>query len=190
MANNGFDFVRELLRLGNEEITFSVRGGVPGGKRPLCLTFSSHPQYHNCTQPYPDPILAGRFSRTLTLPLTSTPIINLILTLPLTIHSLSPRLPLRRSHPLISPLQADLAAHDHCWRPALNFSLSRYPAYYRSWVTNADEYEGLGSYSWNLQALNATRARGLGFKLNWDLSGTFMPYDGLFLPYQVVLAGG
>lgn len=24
----------------------------------------------------------------------------------------------------------------------------------------------------------------VGFKTNWDLSGTFMPYDGLFYPYQ------
>ena len=25
----------------------------------------------------------------------------------------------------------------------------------------------------------------VGFKTNWDLGGTFMPYDGLFYPYQV-----
>ena len=23
----------------------------------------------------------------------------------------------------------------------------------------------------------------IGFKTNWDLSGTWVPYDGLFLPY-------
>jgi hypothetical protein len=30
---------------------------------------------------------------------------------------------------------------------------------------------------------NASYAHAVGFKTNWDLSGTFMPYDGLFLPY-------
>ena len=38
-------------------------------------------------------------------------------------------------------------------------------------------------YSWNQQPYNATRANAIGFKTNWDLSGTWMPYDGLFLPY-------
>ena len=30
----------------------------------------------------------------------------------------------------------------------------------------------------------------VGFKTNWDLSGTFMPYDGLFYPYQVSATNG
>ena len=39
---------------------------------------------------------------------------------------------------------------------------------------HASEFEGLGSYTWNQQPYNATYAKAVGFKTNWDLSGTFM----------------
>lgn len=35
-----------------------------------------------------------------------------------------------------------------------------------------------------LPPTNAIYAAMVGFKTNWDLSGTLMPYDGLFSPYQ------
>ena len=81
---------------------------------------------------------------------------------------------------------AHLVAHADCYRPALQFYTSRFPAYFEPWLAPARiaDFEGLGSYSWNQEPYNATRARALGFKTNWDLSGTFMPYDGLFLPYE------
>ncbi len=40
------------------------------------------------------------------------------------------------------------------------------------------------SYSWNQQPYDAQRGNALGFATNWDLSGTWLPYQGLFLPYQ------
>ena len=51
-------------------------------------------------------------------------------------------------------------------------------------VEGLEEFEGLGGYTWNMTLLNTTRGKAMGFKTNWDLSGTFMPYDGLFLPSQ------
>lgn len=72
-----------------------------------------------------------------------------------------------------------------CFRPALAALVESYPEYFLPHPeSNATQYAGLGSYSWNLQPYNATRSASLGFTTNWDLSGTFMPYDGLFLPYQ------
>jgi len=50
-------------------------------------------------------------------------------------------------------------------------------------VNSVSKFEGLGSYSWFQGEYNQSRAEAIGFKTNWDLSGTWMPYDGLFLPY-------
>lgn len=62
-----------------------------------------------------------------------------------------------------------------CWRPALQWLTTAYPDFFEPWVLNAADFEGLGSYSWNQDVYNTTRAKALGFKTNWDLSGTFMP---------------
>eukprot|EP00038_Savillea_parva_P010156 m.188310 g.188310 ORF g.188310 m.188310 type:complete len:848 (+) comp17384_c0_seq1:177-2720(+) len=91
---------------------------------------------------------------------------------------------LRLGGPSPVTFSAHIVGHANCWRPALQWFVSAYPDFFESWVPHAADFEGLGSYSWNQQSYNATRARALGFKTNWDLSGTFMPYDGLFLPYQ------
>lgn len=79
---------------------------------------------------------------------------------------------------------AHVVGHRAAWRPALRFMLRQFPDYFVSQVQDLTEFEGLGSYTWNMSKINVTRATSLGFKTNWDLSGTFMPYDGLFLPYQ------
>jgi hypothetical protein len=79
---------------------------------------------------------------------------------------------------------AHIYAHSASWRPALQRMTTLFAPYFEPWVDNAEEFEGLGSYSWNQEPYNQTRGRSLGFKTNWDLSGTWMPYDGLFLPYQ------
>lgn len=79
---------------------------------------------------------------------------------------------------------AHVIAHASCWRPGLQFATTQFPSFFLPWVEHASEFEGLGSYSWNQQPYNATRAKAIGFKTNWDLSGTWMPYDGLFLPYM------
>jgi hypothetical protein len=79
---------------------------------------------------------------------------------------------------------AHLVGHRADWRRALNFMLDAYPDYFISQVEGLDDFEGLGGYTWNMSLIDEPKAKKLGFKTNWDLSGTFMPYDGVFLPYQ------
>ena len=79
---------------------------------------------------------------------------------------------------------AHVVGHAGCWRPGLQFMVNQFAPYFDSWADDAADFEGLGSYSWNRDPYNVSRANSLGFKTNWDLSGTWMPYDGLFLPYQ------
>ena len=81
---------------------------------------------------------------------------------------------------------AHLIGHAGCYRPGLAFLVGAFPSFFVPPVGDerAADFEGLASYSSNLDRIDAARARALGFKTNWDLSGTFMPYDGLFLPYQ------
>ena len=80
---------------------------------------------------------------------------------------------------------AHLVGHANCYRPGLAFLTNVFADFFTPPIGDeeAAKFEGLASYSSNLDALDAERARSLGFKTNWDLSGTFMPYDGLFLPY-------
>ena len=87
---------------------------------------------------------------------------------------------------VIVQFTAHLVGHARCYRPGLAFLVSAFPSYFVPPAGDArsSEFEGLASYSWNQAPIDAVRARALGFKTNWDLSGTFMPYDGLFLPYQ------
>ena len=63
---------------------------------------------------------------------------------------------------------------------SLNRALGRYVLPH---VPDASRFDGLGGYAW-VAPTNASYAASVGFKTNWDLSGTFMPYDGLFAPYQ------
>jgi len=85
---------------------------------------------------------------------------------------------------------AHIVGHAADWRPALQFMVDEFSEYFNSPIDpdKLTDYEGLGAYSWagagGTAAYNATRAKSIGFKTNWDLSGTFMPYDGLFLPYS------
>ena len=69
---------------------------------------------------------------------------------------------------------AHIYAHSASWRPALQTMTTLFAPYFEPWVDNAEEFEGLGSYSWNQAPYNQTRAKSLGFKTNWDLSGTWM----------------
>lgn len=81
-------------------------------------------------------------------------------------------------------ITAHLVAHAADWRASLNRTLALYPLYFQPNSPTASDYEGLASYSWNKGVFNATRAKQLGYRTNWDLSGVWMPYDGLFLPYM------
>jgi hypothetical protein len=76
-----------------------------------------------------------------------------------------------------------IRAHAATWRPALAFWVTEFEDYAAPHVGGTEAFEGLGGYSW-VAPTNATYAATVGFKTNWDLSGTFMPYDGLFAPYQ------
>jgi len=81
-------------------------------------------------------------------------------------------------------LHAHLVGSAACIRPGLGFLTRQFREYFEPWVSNAADFEGTASYSWYQGDYNVSRAKSLGFKTNWDLSGTWMPYDGLFLPYQ------
>jgi hypothetical protein len=77
---------------------------------------------------------------------------------------------------------AHLRAHANDWRPALELLLHAFPAFVLPHAANASDFDGLGGYSWQAP-VNASYAASVGFKTLWELSGTFMPYDGLFAPY-------
>jgi hypothetical protein len=74
-------------------------------------------------------------------------------------------------------------AHAADWRPALQLLLDAHPQLVLPHAANASNFDGLGGYSWQAP-VNKSYADSVGFKTNWELSGTFMPYDGLFAPYQ------
>ena len=77
---------------------------------------------------------------------------------------------------------AHLRAHAADWRPALQLLLDAHPALVLPHAANTSDFDGLGGYSWQAP-VNKTYADSVGFATNWELSGTFMPYDGLFAPY-------
>ena len=68
---------------------------------------------------------------------------------------------------------AHLRAHAADWRPALQLLLDVHPALVLPHVDNASQFDGLGGYSWQAP-VNKTYADLVGFKTNWELSGTFM----------------
>ena len=76
-----------------------------------------------------------------------------------------------------------LRAHAADWRPAMQLLLDVHPQLVLPHSANASRFDGLGGYSWQAP-VNQTYADAVGFAVNWELSGTFMPYDGLFAPYQ------
>jgi hypothetical protein len=84
--------------------------------------------------------------------------------------------------PAAVTMTAHLRAHAADWRPALQLLLDVHPSLVLPHAPNSADFAGLGGYSWQAP-LNASYARSVGFHTNWELSGTFMPYDGLFAPY-------
>ena len=98
----------------------------------------------------------------------------------------------RRHHRMggaASPLRldADFIGHDGDWRAALAWLATEYADYLAP--VNTDVFStcnGTGSYSWfiNASALaaDADTLRGMAYAVNWDLSGRFFPYMGMFLP--------
>lgn len=78
---------------------------------------------------------------------------------------------------------AHISVHAASIRSSLAFAREQWPTHFMPVNAGVADFEGLGSYSWFQGEYNKTRGDAIGFKTNWDLSGTFMPYDGLFLPY-------
>lgn len=81
-------------------------------------------------------------------------------------------------------LDMEIVGHAADWRSALAFSVSTWPAYWEP--HNPEVYNtcaGTGSYSWWLGSLDQTPSyESMAYKVNWDLSGRFFPYMGMFLP--------
>ena len=77
---------------------------------------------------------------------------------------------------------ADIVAHEACWRAALGWSAQAHEAYWEPVSPVIKEIEGLGSYSSYLGELSDPKYKAMGYALNWDLSGRFFPYAGQFLP--------
>jgi hypothetical protein len=81
-------------------------------------------------------------------------------------------------------LDIDLVGHQADWRSALAWSVAAWPTYWEPhnpevFTTSA----GTGSYSYWLGSLDQTPPyTEMAYKTNWDLSGRFFPYMGMFLP--------
>ena len=77
---------------------------------------------------------------------------------------------------------AHFRAHAADWRPPLQTVLDLFPSYVLPHAMNTSDFDGLGGYSWQAP-INKSYADSVGFRTNWELSGTFMPYDGLDKPH-------
>lgn len=77
----------------------------------------------------------------------------------------------------------DLVGHAASWRSGLNFSVGKYPEHWNPTTPSAQALaSGLGSYSWSLGDLTDPIYNTFDYRVNWDLSGRFFPYMGMFLP--------
>jgi hypothetical protein len=81
-------------------------------------------------------------------------------------------------------LDIDLVGHEADWRAALGWNTQAWAEY---WEPHNPEVfpssAGTGSYSYWLGSLDQTPSyNAMAYKTNWDLSGRFFPYMGMFLP--------
>ena len=77
----------------------------------------------------------------------------------------------------------DLVPHrDACFRPGLAWSVQQYPRFWMPTFAKARQFDGLGSYSSFLGDLTSPKWKQMAYHVNWDLSGRFFPYMGMFLP--------
>jgi hypothetical protein len=80
-------------------------------------------------------------------------------------------------------LAADIAGHAADWRAAVGWATAAWPAFYEP--VNPEVFDccaGTGSYSWYIGPLNTTDLDAVDYAVNWDLSGRFFPYMGMYLP--------
>lgn len=80
---------------------------------------------------------------------------------------------------------ARIIAHAPSYRAGLHHVVQEWPSLFDAPGGSeiATEFSGLGSYGWDVEHINGSWAKAMGLVTNWDLGGTWMAYDGLFLPY-------
>ena len=99
---------------------------------------------------------------------------------------------LRLDRTVVQTFSMHIVTHAACWRPALGWHVLAYP---RHWTPNARPdrvalVDGLGSYGsdpipqlgQNDSALHMPIIRRMHYKTNWDLSGRFYHYMGMYAP--------
>ena len=94
----------------------------------------------------------------------------------------------RRHHRISSfapvELDVDLVGHEADWRASLAWSVAAFPAYWQP--ANAEVFAacaGTGSYSWYEGTLTQNPSySAMAYAVNWDLSGRYFPYMGMFVP--------
>lgn len=80
-------------------------------------------------------------------------------------------------------LHLALAAHEGDWRAGMGWAARSFPEFFEP--ANPEAFAavaGTGSYSWWLGNITSPSLGAMGYKTNWDLSGRFFPYMGMFLP--------
>ena len=81
-------------------------------------------------------------------------------------------------------LDIDIVGHEADWRASLGWSVQRWPEHWSP--VNAEVYAtaaGTGSYSWYEGSLASDPPYSdMAYKVNWDLSGRYFPYMGMYLP--------
>ena len=75
--------------------------------------------------------------------------------------------------------------HGPSIRDSLSQSIGKYKDYWNP-INSKEQsftYDGMGSYTWvNNVPENMTLLNEMNYKVNWDLSGRFFPYMGMYLP--------
>ena len=94
---------------------------------------------------------------------------------------------IRMQKDLVVSFKMHLVPHPmsgHSFRPGMEYVTSTYSEFFRRKNTNvkASDYEGMGSYSWYAGNITDPFYSDVPLKVNWDLSGKYFPYMGMFLP--------
>lgn len=80
-------------------------------------------------------------------------------------------------------LHLQIAGHAADWRGGLGAAVDAFPEHFEP--VNEEVFSccaGTGSYSYYIGPLNESALEAVDYAVNWDLSGRFFPYMGMFLP--------
>ena len=98
---------------------------------------------------------------------------------------------LRIDSSTVQTFNMHIATHEACWRPAMQFHVAQFPKHW-STVASPDkvaEIDGLGSYGsfpipqlGETGNLSAPSIKNMHYKVNWDLSGRFYHFMGMYAP--------